>query len=120
MEKVYKKMTMRECLTEAFTKNAIVSSDGLSADQFIYVSSDVAYYEDNGRLGFISKAYHFLDSMEWTHRHEWYVIGYMTDDEVRAIKEMRTSPRRYDIDWVIQQLGEILDVDIKRINIYGY
>lgn len=120
MDRVYKKMNMEECLREAFNKNAIISSDGLSADQFIYVSNDIAYYEDNGRLGRFGEAYNLLDSMEWTHGHEWYVLGYMTDDDVRAIKEMRTRPRAYDSDWVIQQLGEILGVDIKNINIYGW
>lgn len=88
MNKVSIEKSMKECLLEAFKNNAIITSDGLSNNEFIHVCNHKAYYEDGGCLGTFSETNELLNSQDWTHNHRWYVIGYLTEDEIKAIKDM--------------------------------
>lgn len=96
MNTVILKNSMKECLLQAFKNNAIITSDGLSKDEFIHVCEHKAYYEDGGCLGSFSEANEFLQSQDWTHRYDWYIIGYLTEEEVEAIRVMRKKPRIYE------------------------
>lgn len=91
MKKVYIKKSLKECLTEAFENNAIITSDGLSSDEFIFVRNAKAYYEDGGCLGPFSETCGFLSSSGWAVRHEWFIIGYMTPEEKSAIDNLGGS-----------------------------
>lgn len=96
MKQVMIEKTMKECLLEAFKNNAVITSDGLSQDEFIYVCGHEAYYEDGACLGYFLKVCEFLNSQDWTHSHKWYIIGYMTENEMKGIKELRKNLRLRD------------------------
>lgn len=108
MNKVHIEKSMKECLLEAFKNNAIISSDGLGSAEFIHVYQHKAYYEDGGCLGNFDDALELLNSQEWTHTHKWFIIGYLTEDEIRAISDMRSNPRVYDSFWFEHKLNEII------------
>ena len=108
MHKVEIEKSMKECLFEAFKNNAIITSDGLSATEFIHVCNHKAYYEDGGCLGYHSEAYELLNSQEWAHSHKWYIIGYLDEGEVKAIKKLREDLRVYESNRFERKLNEIL------------
>lgn len=89
MNKVKEEKELKDCITEAFERNAIITSDGLSADEFIFVSNLKAFYEDGACLGGYHETLEFLNSMEWVHRYDWYVIGYLDNSEITRINELR-------------------------------
>lgn len=88
MSKINKK-SMKECLIEAFKNNAIISSDGLDGDEFILVINGKAYYEDGGCLGSFLEAIEILKP--WGYNYQWFVIRYLTNDEVKNIKLMKNK-----------------------------
>ena len=82
---------MKECLFEAFKNNAVITSNGLSSSEFIHVCEHKAYYEDGGCLGSFSETIELLNSQEWTRKYKWFIIGYMSDNEICAIKHLRKT-----------------------------
>lgn len=109
MKQVRIEKPMTECLLEAFKNNAIITSDGLSEGEFIHVCGGKAYYEDGGYLGYFSETNEILSLQDWTHNHKWYIIGYLDEQEVRAIKEMRKNPMVYREFCYEEKLKEILN-----------
>lgn len=107
MKRVMIEKTMEECLLEAFKNNAVITSDGLAQDEFIHVYNGEAYYEDGCWLGYFQKANSFLHSQDWVHSHKWYIIGYMTEEEIKAIKELRKNLKLRD-DTYKQELIKFL------------
>lgn len=80
---------MYECLLEAFKDKALITSDGLAEDEFIYSYGGKAYYEDGACLGSFSETRELLSSQQWTRTHDWYVIGHLTEEDILKIKEMK-------------------------------
>ena len=109
MTRVMIEKTIEECLLEAFKNNAVITSDGLAQDEFIHVYNGEAYYEDGCCLGYFQKANSFLHSQDWTHNHKWYIIGYLTEEEVKIIKELRRNLRLRDGTYK-QELFRILGI----------
>ena len=108
MNKVKIEKSMHDCLLEAFKNNAVITSDGLGSAEFIHVCNHKAYYEDGGCLGSFCEAHELLDSQDWTHNHKWYVIGYLTEEEINAIKDMRKHTRVWESAWFEKELNRIL------------
>ena len=111
MNKVNIEKSMRDCLLEAFKNNAIITSDGLSDGEFIHVCNHRAYYEDGGYLGTFSETLDLLKSQEWTHTHKWFIIGYLTSDEVNAIRDIINDPNIYDSSRYQKELNKVLGVE---------
>lgn len=104
MNRIRLQKSMKECLQEAFKKNAVISSDGLSDNEFILVINGKAYFEDGCCLGSYSRTFEVLASQEWTKRYPWYVIGYMNEEEVTFLRESMKKPRCYESVWLEQQI----------------
>ncbi len=102
--------SMKECLLEAFQNNAIITSDGLEETEFIHVCEHKAYYEDGCCLGTFSEAYALLNSQNWTHRYKWYIIRYLTEDEIIAIKKLKNKLKPYEIHSYNKELNKILEL----------
>lgn len=115
MEKVCIKKSLKECLTEAFKNNAIITSDGLFSDEFIFVRNAKAYYEDGGCLGSFSETCDFLSRSGWAVRHEWFIIGYMTPEEKSAIDNLSESVwRRLCVKEEVEKILGINDPIIEK------
>lgn len=80
---------MHDCLYEAFKNNAVITSDGLNSDEFIYVYKHRAYYEDGCCLGTFSETNELLNSQNWTHNHKWYIIGYLTHESIKELERIK-------------------------------
>lgn len=99
---------MKECIFEAFEKSAIISSDGLEPDEYIFVCNGKAYYEDGGCFGTFWATRNFLKSQEWANKHKWFIIGYMEPDEVKEIERlMEVDPVHSRLDYK-EELSKIL------------
>lgn len=109
MKKVYIKKSLEECLTEAFKNNAIITSDGLSSDEFIFVRNAKAYYEDGGCLGSYSETCEFLSRSSWASRCDWFVIGYITLEEKAAIDKL--DPSVWIRGRVKEEVENVLNLD---------
>ena len=104
------KKSMKDCINAAFTEHAIVTSDGLNDGELIFVANGKAYYEDGGCLGSRCETLDLLNSMEWARKYEWYVIGYMTKEEYKQIKQLCCSQDLYDSNKFAAKVREILGV----------
>ena len=113
MNKVCIEKSMKECLFDAFKNNAIITSDGLGTTEYIHVCNHKAYYEDGGCLGTFSETNEFLNTQDWTHNHKWFVIGYLTEEEVKTIETIRKNPRIYESCYRYEkELNNILHIEV--------
>lgn len=108
MRQVRIEKTLYECLFEAFKNNAIITSDGLASNEFIHTCNGKAYYEDGGCLGSLSEANELLSSQGWANEHKWYIIGYLEEKEIQAIKDMRNKPKVYDSFSYEEEINKII------------
>lgn len=114
MKKVRIEKPIKECLREAFKNKAVITSDALEPTEFIYVRGRRAYYEDGGCLGSFCEAHEYLSSQRWAN-NKWFIIGYMSEDEIQAIKELenlnRTLNKAWDGDWLKKEIMNILNME---------
>ena len=108
-----RQMSMKDCIFAAFHDKAVITSDGLAPDEFIYVFRHKAYYEDGCCLGSYSKTLELLNSQEWTHNYNWWIFAYLEDDDEKDIEELHKYPT-YSKDYKIE-LGRIFDKDRNKL-----
>ena len=60
-------------------------------------------------LGTFSETNQLLSSQEWTQCHKWYIIGYLTADEICALKKLRKL-HIYDSDIYEKELNKIISL----------
>ena len=111
MKKVRIEKPMKDCLREAFKNKAVITSEILEPSEFIYVSQCNAYYEDGGCLGSFCEANEYLSAQSWANNYKWYIIGYMSEDEIQTIKELRKQNRTWDGDWLEKEVKAVLGIE---------
>lgn len=114
------KVCVQQCgldcaLNKCIERGVIITSNKLGYGENIHCFDGGFYYEDGSMIGETDKqTLQFLESRQWTNNAIWYVIGYFEDSDLKELKRIHTSARRYEAAFFEKEYNKLVSSIIYR------
>lgn len=117
MKKVcIQQLSLSDALMKCIREHALISCDKLEPDESIHCYNGGFYYEDGARIGeTYEDTLDFFNSQAWTKDATWFVVGYLSEEDVQQLKELHVAPGRYQPGYFEKAFAELTDMKDTRI-----